>query len=83
MLQCADAASSSETESENETETDEERARRKAFEMKRKQHYDEFRRMKLAKQLIEKDLKTLANEATDSTANDTTTSSRQGGSDRQ
>ncbi|NWQ82009.1 IPP2 inhibitor, partial [Columbina picui] len=47
---------SSEEEEEDEELTPEEREKKKQFEMKRKMHYNEGRNIKLARQLIAKDL---------------------------
>ncbi|KAM4660019.1 protein phosphatase inhibitor 2 isoform 2-T2 [Amazona ochrocephala] len=47
---------SSEEEEEDEELTPEEREKKKQFEMKRKMHYNEGRNIKLARQLIEKEL---------------------------
>ncbi|KAL7639283.1 UNVERIFIED_CONTAM: hypothetical protein RMT77_009772 [Armadillidium vulgare] len=44
-----------EESSEEENESPEERAKRKAFEMKRKHHYNEFAAVKLARKLMERD----------------------------
>ncbi|KAB7497159.1 Protein phosphatase inhibitor 2 [Armadillidium nasatum] len=46
---------SPEESSEEENESPEERAKRKAFEMKRKHHYNEFAAVKLARKLMEQD----------------------------
>ncbi|KRX39205.1 Protein phosphatase inhibitor 2 [Trichinella nativa] len=40
---------------DSDNETEEQKARRLAFEKKRKQHYNEFRAMKLARQLMNED----------------------------
>jgi len=47
-------------EDDDEDESEERVAKRRAFEMKRKQHYNEFQAVKLAKQLIEEDDKELS-----------------------
>jgi len=49
-------------EDDEDLESDEKVAKRKAFEMKRKQHYNEFQAVKLAKQLIEDDEKDLTDD---------------------
>ncbi|NXX91501.1 IPP2 inhibitor, partial [Centropus bengalensis] len=48
---------SSEEEEEDEELTPEEREKKKQFEMKRKMHYNEGQNIKLARQLIEKELR--------------------------